>query len=124
MQATKAVLACEAKLVEAQLCGDADALELILADDLIFVSFTGQVGLKSDDLSLHRSGRFRITRMQLLEREVRDLGGTVVVVSLMDTAAVFDGAPMSKRLRYTRVWTKKADGWKVVVAHLTEVSAA
>ena len=120
---TEAVLLCEAQLVQAQLSSDSEALARLLGDDLIFVSFAGELGNKSDDLNLHRSGRFKITRMQLLDRQVRDLGSTIVVVSLMDTAAVFDGTSMSKRLRYTRVWTKSADGWSLVVAHLTEMRA-
>lgn len=107
---THPVLENEGRLVSAQLRDDVDESDRLLAPDLIYTTFTGELGRKEDDLALHRSGRFRITRMEVAEREVRDLGNTMVVVVLMHTAGVLDGARMRKSLRYTRVWTQTDHG--------------
>jgi len=46
---------------------------------------------RNDDLSLHRSWRFRITRMQPMERRLLHLGVTSIVSVKMGAAAVLDG---------------------------------
>jgi ketosteroid isomerase-like protein len=112
------ILACEAELLQAQLASDVEALDRILDDALLFTNFDGALASKADDLSLHRSGRLRITRMEPLERHILHLGQTSVVNVKMDAAAVLQGAPIEAVLRYTRVWHKKADAWRVVAGHM------
>lgn len=117
------VFDCERQLIAAQLASDVAALDRLLADDLIYTGFDGMTGGKADDLGLHRSGKFRITRMDMIEREMRDLGDVAIVIVLMDTAALFEQTPMSKKLRYTRVWARKDGAWRLAAAHLGEVQA-
>lgn len=117
------VFAYEARLVAAQLAGDVQNLDLLLDDALFYTGLTGELGYKKNDLELHRSGHFRITRMQPLQRQSADLGDTVVVNVLMDTAAEIRGVSMNKLLRYTRVWTRRGEHWRLVAAHLSEAAA-
>jgi ketosteroid isomerase-like protein len=122
MQTEHAVLAYEDRLVRAQLAGDVAELDALLADDLVYTGLSGELAGKDDDLALHRSGRFRITRMVLVERRVVDLGDTAVVISLMDTAALLDTSQLAGQLRYTRVWTRQGEGWRLSVAHLSQLA--
>src|SRR5438270_13844629 len=115
------ILACEAGLRSAQLTSDVAALDRLLDDALVFASFDGTLASKSDDLALHRSGRLRITRMEPVERHVLHLGVTSVVTVKMDAAAIVDGAPVAGKLRYTRVWHKRPDGWRVVAGHMSSL---
>lgn len=121
MNSDHPVFACEEQLVAAQLAGNVSALELLLDDALFYVGLAGELSHKRDDLEFHRSGRIRILRMKRLESELADLGSTVVVTVLMDTAAEIDEMPMSKVLRYTRVWTLRGEAWRLVAAHISEV---
>ena len=114
--------AVEERLIHAQLAGDADALDSLLADDLLYTGLAGELAGKADDLALHRSGRFRITRMDVLERRIVDLGETVVVIALMETAAVFETNQLAGQLRYTRVWAREGESWRLKVAHLGQVA--
>ena len=85
------ILACEAELRNAQLTGDVAVLDRLLDDLLVFTNIDGTLSSKSDDLSLHRSGRLRITRMDPSDRQLLHLGATSVVSVRMNAEAVMDG---------------------------------
>jgi ketosteroid isomerase-like protein len=118
------ILACEAELRQAQLTGDVAILDRLLDDVLVFTSFDGTLATKSDDLSLHRSGRLRITRMDPADRRLLHLGATSVVSVLMQAEALVDGVAVAAAMRYTRVWHKRPDGWRLVAGHMSPVPAA
>ena len=111
----------ETELRQAQLASDVHTLDRLLDDALIFTSFDGTIATKADDLSLHRSGRLRISRMDPLETHMLHLGQTSIVSVKMDAAATLDGAPMVGVLRYTRIWHKRNEGWRIVAGHMSIV---
>jgi ketosteroid isomerase-like protein len=117
------ILACEAELRHAQLSGDVAGLDRLLDDLLMFTNIDGTLARKSDDLSLHRSGRLRITRMDPIDRQLLHLGATSVVSVRMNAEAVMDGVPVTATLRYTRIWHKRPDGWRLVAGHMSIVPA-
>jgi ketosteroid isomerase-like protein len=117
------ILSCEADLVNAQLAGDIAQLDRLLDDDLYFVGLGGIIFSKADDLAAHRLGEIKITKMVARDRHITSLDSVVVVTALMDTAATIGGASYVATLRYTRVWCKRADGWKVVAGHMSPVHA-
>ena len=113
------ILACESDLRAAQLSSDVAALDRLLDDLLIFTYIDGNLATTADDLNMHRSGRLRITKMDPSDRRLLHLGETSIVNVRMESEAVIDGTPVSAQLRYTRVWHKRPDGWRVVAGHLT-----
>lgn len=117
------ILSCEAELVKAQLAGDVAELERLLDDDLYFVGLGGMIFTKADDLAAHRMGEIKITKMVARDRHITPLDTVVVVTALMDTAATIGGASYVATLRYTRVWRRLEDGWKVVAGHMSPVHA-
>lgn len=123
MTVDEEILACEEQLRQAQLASDVTVLERLLDDDLVFTSIDGTLASKSDDLALHGSGRLRITRMNPLEHRLLHLGDTSVVNVKMDASAIVDGAPVSGILRYTRIWHKRPEGWRIVAGHMSSVPA-
>jgi ketosteroid isomerase-like protein len=117
------ILACEAEIRQAQLSSDVAALDRLLDDALLFTAIDGTLATKADDLALHGSGKLLVTKMEPIDRQVLHLGATSVVSVLMDAAAVVNGAPTAGMLRYTRVWHKRPDGWRVVAGHMSSVPA-
>jgi Domain of unknown function (DUF4440) len=113
------ILSFEAALVEAQLTGDVAALDRLLDEGLYFIGLGGRVYSKADDLAAHRSGHLRITKMRPLQHHVTALGSVAVVSVLMDAEAIVGGAVTATRLRYTRIWQEKPEGWKVVAGHMS-----
>jgi hypothetical protein len=83
----------------------------------------GTLASKNDDLSLHRSGRLRIVRMDPSDRHLLHLRETSVVSVRMNAEAVMNGVPVAATLRYTRIWHKRAEGWRLVAGHMSAVPA-
>jgi ketosteroid isomerase-like protein len=117
------ILECEADLRQAQLTSDVAALDRLLDDALVFTTVEGAIVGKADDLSMHRSGRFRITRMDPSDRRIIRFGSTAVVSVRMEAAASLDGAALDATLRYTRVWRQRPDGWRLIAGHMSVVQA-
>jgi ketosteroid isomerase-like protein len=117
------LLACEGALRRAQLAGDAAALDRLVDDALVFTGPDGRLYTKADDLDAHRAGWVRITRLEPSEERVLRLGADVaVIVVRMEMAGTFRGEPFAGPSRYTRVWRRTPDGWRVVAGHVSAVA--
>jgi ketosteroid isomerase-like protein len=117
------ILACEAELRDAQLTGNVAVLDRLLDDLLVFTNIDGTLASKSDDLSLHRSGQLRIMRMDPSDRHLLHLGATSVVSVRMNAEAIMNDVPVTATLRYTRIWHKRSDRWRLVAGHMSTVPA-
>jgi ketosteroid isomerase-like protein len=113
---------CEARLRAAVLSGDADALDELLADDLVLTDQGGRILTKAMDLDAHRSGRLRVSKLVFSEALSRRAEGAVVVVVRAAIAGTFDNADFSGDYRYTRVWSKRAGKWQIVAAHCSAIA--
>ncbi|WP_042377455.1 nuclear transport factor 2 family protein [Streptacidiphilus melanogenes] len=112
----------ERRLQAAQLAADADALELLLDDRLVFTGPDGRLYSKKDDLEIQRSGRQRLGRVDEEELAVLVVGTTGVTWFLGLVGGTLDGQEFSARVRYTRTWVHSDEGgWRVVAAHVTPV---
>jgi ketosteroid isomerase-like protein len=115
--------ACEAALRQAQLASDVAALDRLVDDALVFTGPDGAVYGKLDDLDAHRQGMVRITRLEPSDERIQRFGGLAVVSVRMEMAGTFRGATFAGPFRYTRVWCKRRDGWRVVAGHVSAVLA-
>lgn len=122
MDVQEEIMVLENELRQAQLSSDATVLERLIDDALVFTAIDGSIASKQDDLDLHRSGHFRISRMEPREWHVLPLPGLVVVNVLMDAQASIAGELKTGLLRYTRVWYRRQEGWRIVAGHVSEVS--
>ena len=104
----------EEALRVAMLSSDVEALDSLIAGDLIFVGPSGDVFHKQDDLALHRSGRQKLTlaEWQSVDISLRDQAAVTSVTAAL--AGTFDGAAFSGHFRYCRLWVKTATGWQVL----------
>ncbi|WP_315385997.1 nuclear transport factor 2 family protein [uncultured Stenotrophomonas sp.] len=98
----------------AMLTSDLEALDSLIADDLIFVGPSGEVFHKQDDLALHRSGRQRLTLAEWESVKITVQGHSAVTAVAAQLSGTFDGAAFSGRFRYCRFWTKTDAGWRVL----------
>lgn len=116
--------ACETTLRSAQLASDVAALERLLDDALMFTGPDGAVYGKADDLQAHREGWVRITRLEAGEERVQHFGSLAVVSVRMEMAGSWKGQPFEGPSRYTRVWRRTEDGWRIVAGHVSAVQPA
>lgn len=125
--ADPAIVILEARLRAAQLAADADSLDALISEDLLFTGPDGRLATKADDLSAHRSGAVRIRSHDPEELRVRHVAEDVVVAALQARLTVEAGGTqvLHGPVRYTRVWVREADGeWRVVAGHVSVVPTA
>ena len=117
------LLACEADLRRAQLAGDVAALERLVDDELVFTGPDGRVYGKQDDLSAHREGWVRITRLDPSEERIQRFGSVAVISVRMEMTVTFKGEAFAGPYRYTRVWRPRrpGEGWRIVAGHVSAV---
>ena len=113
------IVALEADLRRAQLAADVEALDRLIAEDLLFTGPDGQLGTKAQDLAAHRSGVVRIREHVPTELRVRRIGADVAIVALRTNLVVeVNGATVRGTYRYTRVWAREQGAWRVAGGHV------
>ena len=116
------VVECEAMLREAQLKADVDALDRLISDDLLFAGPDGALATKAQDLDAHRSGVVRFVSHEPRALKIRMVRDDVAVASLeADLAVRVGGAEHKGRFRYTRVWAREGEEWRVVGGQVSEI---
>jgi hypothetical protein len=115
------IRAVEERLWKAQLSGDVEALDDLIADDLLFTGLAGTLETKAGDLQQHRSGALKITKLDPQEFRVRVIPGGAITSVKMDAAAVIGGKLTSATLRYTRVWISVGGRWQIAGGHMSVV---
>ena len=117
------IVALEARLRAAQLAADVDALNALIAEDLLFTGPDGQLGTKAQDLAAHRSGAVRFRAHEPEELRVRRVSAAVAVSALRARLTMeVGGTLVAGTFRYTRVWAREPDGvWRVVGGHVSAV---
>jgi ketosteroid isomerase-like protein len=107
---------------DAMLAGDVEALDRLLADDLVFTNQVGQCFTKADDLAAHSSGRLRIAQLDISDQRVRPAETFAIVTLVANVGGTFDGQGFSGSFTYTRVWELGDGRWRVAVAHCSAVA--
>jgi hypothetical protein len=107
------------RLQAAQLAADADALDQLLDDRLVFTGPDGSLYSKQDDLELQRSGQQRLTEVTEEELTAVVVGDTGVTWFRGRLAGRFKGEEFVAQVRYTRTWIKTAAGWQLLAAHVS-----
>lgn len=120
------VATLEARLRAAQLAGDVQMLDALIAEELLFTGPDGQLATKADDLASHASGAVRFVEHEPQELRVRSVADDVAIAALRARLVVsVGGARIEGVFRYTRVWSREADGmWRVAGGHVSAVPGA
>ena len=114
------VAALEAELRAAQLSADVAALDRLISEDLLFTGPDGSLATKADDLSAYRQGVMRVTSHEPEDLRVRRVGLDVAVVALRTRmTGSYAGTSFNVTARYTRVWAREGDRWRVVGGHVS-----
>src|SRR5271154_5273070 len=101
--AKRQVEALEEQWRQAQLSGDVATMDKLLSDDYIGISMTGQVSTKMQQLDRMRLHKVTLTKLDLVERQVKLIGSIAIVTSRAEVEGTNDGAPLKGTYRYTRV---------------------
>ena len=109
--------------IQAQIGADAAALDRIYADDFIGVGPSGTVRNKKQVILDFTSGRLKFQSITTDEVQVRGYEGTAVETGLSTMDGRDNGKAVPRDTRFTRVWVKQQDYWRLVANHYSVRSA-
>jgi len=113
------VLELERRRIAAVNAGDAEAIEPLLADDIIQIHANGRIDNKASLLEIERSTRRTI---EPRNPQVRLYGHVAILTGLAIHHSVSDGAPVIYRLFSTQVAVRRGDAWQFVSVQATMMS--
>ena len=106
----------------AQEQGDADALNRLWADDLEVDVPRMPVMTKTDALNFARSGRMKFLRYVTSDIRIRVYGNAAVVSGRLQRTRSMNGKELSDDWRFTKVYIREAQRWRVVSFHASEAA--
>ena len=116
------IIELEKRLLQAMLESNVEELDLLISDELIFTDHMGQLINKKDDLNSHRSGVVKIEEIESSEQKIKVYKNTAVVSVLMKIKGQYLSQPFNGKNRYSRVWVKLEEDWKIVAGHSTSIN--
>ena len=103
--------------IQAQIHADAKALDRIYAEDFIGVGPSGTVRTKPQVLSDFTAGSLKFQSITTDEVQVRVYDNTAVETGLSTMIGQDKGKPVPRDTRFTRVWVKQQEHWRLVANH-------
>lgn len=107
---------------EAHEQGDADVLQNLWADDLEVDVPKMPAMTKTEVLAFARSGRMKFLRYATSDLNIRVYGDAAVVTGRLQRTRTLNGQEISDDWRFTKVYTRQAQTWRVVSFHASEAA--
>jgi|SRR6185312_3837481 ketosteroid isomerase-like protein len=119
------VEALEEQWRQAQLAGDATAMDRLLSDDFVGINSTGVVTTKSQQLARIKSRVAVLTQLDLSDIKVKLIHDVVAIVtSRAEVEGSNENGPIKGSFRYTRVYQRLPSGaWKITSFEATRLPA-
>ncbi len=118
------VLGFEARRCEAMVAADFGALDRLLSDALTWTHASARQDDKASFLAGLRGGHTRYLEIRRSEERVHLHGDVAVVTGVADMRASIDGTERQLRNRYTNVWAKSDEGWRMIAWQSTAILKA
>ncbi len=103
--------------IQAQIHGDAAALNRIYADDFIGIGPSGTVRMKPQVLADFTSHDLNFQSITTDDVRIRVYGNTAVETGRTTTAGQDKGKVVPRDNRFTRVWIRRHGRWRLVANH-------
>jgi len=115
-------LAAERQFFSSLIDTDVESLDRILGDDFLLIDvMTGSEIAKSDLLAVLRSGQLKFAAIEPVESQVRLYGITAVITGRTRMSGRFGETPFTASSRYTHVFVKEQNQWRLVSAQGTQI---
>ena len=108
------VTAREAELLLAMRTADADLLDDLLHDDLLFNGPDGSTATKAQDLANYRSGGIALEIVESRDMRTSVIGDDVVVAVTVRLVGNYMGQRLDGSARYLRVWKAVGGKYRVI----------
>jgi ketosteroid isomerase-like protein len=116
------IRACETRLYAAMLASDVAELDVLIADDLLFVGPTGELATKAMDLELHRTGGTKFDELVPQELEIQVWNEKLAIVAAkIFISGTYLSNDFAGDFRYLRVWGHGDNGWQIVGGSISPI---
>jgi len=106
----KEVEARERQLIAAIASGDLQAYDRLVAEDYVAIRPAGDQ-TKAQVMEAYRSSALQFRGLRISDVHVRVFGDSAVVSALTEGTRIEDGRESPNRVRYLRVWARRAGSW-------------
>jgi hypothetical protein len=113
------VRAAELSRAQVLLRADTAALSRLVADEFVEVSRLGQLRTKADNIRDIGSGDLRLLSVKYDSLAVRIYGDVAVLTGIADNVGTFRGMPFTGKIRYMRIFVRRAGRWQAVAMQQT-----
>jgi ketosteroid isomerase-like protein len=120
--AKEQVLQLGQRWAAAELAGDADALQPLLADDFLLVGPVGFMLDKQQYLGSRRSGDLKHESLVWEDVGVRVHGGAALAVGSQTQRSTYRGGDASGRFRVTQIAIQQPSGWVILGLHYSPIA--
>ena len=105
---------------------DVATIEKFFADNYMFVNQDGTVSTKAQRMEAIKSGSSKLESLAYDEMSVRNNpeGTGAILICRATVQGMNMGKPTDGQYRFTQVWSKSKDGWKLVSGQITLIAAA
>ncbi len=117
----KEIMDMEQKLRDANLKNDVSYIEQALAEDFVGVGSEGNVYGKAGGIRVRKSGKLKFESIEQSGQKVRVYGNTAIVTGTSNVNLSFMARHHPGTYRYTRVYVRMGESWKVVNFQVTKV---
>ncbi len=105
---------------EAELQGDTERLEALLADDFLSIGERGFVLDKAQWIGRHED--FRYLSIETTDVDVRRYDRTAILRCVQRNRATWRGDPMTLATRMSQVWIELAGGWRLAASQFSTLA--
>jgi ketosteroid isomerase-like protein len=113
------ILELSRRIVDIELRRDTNALAALICDDYVGVDPSGGLIDKSVSVGRYANPDFELTQHGVDAVQVSSFGATALEIGVMTLAGRLGSFQFGGKYRYTHVWLKESDGWKVRASQLT-----
>jgi hypothetical protein len=106
---------------DAEMRGDADRLESLLADDFLSIGEQGFVLGKQEWIGRH--GDFRYLAVETTDVDVRRYDKTAIVRCVQRSRASWRGDEMTLAVRLSQVWVQQPGGWRLAALQFSTLGS-
>jgi hypothetical protein len=111
----------EDRRFQAMLDGDAEALDLLLSDRLLYTHSSGGTDSKASYIRSIKEGTLRYRKIERQESHVEVYAGAAVVAGRAGLDVLINGEERIVTMCYLSVWINSMRGWQLVAFQSTPV---